>query len=109
MTDTCTLIPPAVTKPEPNRLYPVALYTLAGRCWAWIAFLPPHRAGDRWAWVQAIVAHEHEWDESEVDCIEDEDVGEIVTVRGEPVYILRQGRGAERAPSVVPPLSADSL
>lgn len=99
---TCTLLAPVRTVPAPSRLYPVALFHLDGRRWVWTAFLPPHSLSDQWAWVQETVAHEHECDEDDVSCIEDDDVGEIVTVRGEPVYILRQGRGAELAPSIIP-------
>lgn len=72
----------------------VTLLHLDGRQWATAGFLPGC-AGAPWAWIQEIVAHEHECSEDDVGCAEpdeDEGGGDFVTVRGEPYYRVKIGR-----------------
>jgi hypothetical protein len=62
----------------------VTLTHLDGRPWATAGFEP---RSDVWGWILETVAHEHSVSEDAIGCAESED-GDVVTVSGEPLYLI---------------------
>lgn len=60
----------------------------AGKEWARAGFTGG--PGDAWGWIVESVAHEHDCDEDDVGCAESDD-GDLVTICGEPAYVIRHG------------------